>query len=92
MARRIARQLFPSAYSTEVDPAALMAARESIAVRILELTGKSLPPEFGTVGGAGGGCGSTGGMGGALLALPGLRGLAPRRRRRSAAAASPGVR
>jgi uncharacterized protein (TIGR03382 family) len=91
MARRIARQLFPSAYSTEVDPAALMAARESIAVRILELTGKSLPPEIGTVGGAGGGCGSTGGIGGAaLLALPGLLGLALRRRR--AAAAPPGVR
>jgi uncharacterized protein (TIGR03382 family) len=90
MARRIARQLFPTAYSTEVDPAALMAAREAIASRILQLTGKSLPPESGAIGG-GGGCGSTGGLGaGALLAFPVLLALALRRRR--AAVVSPGTR
>jgi hypothetical protein len=39
-ARQIARQLFPSAYETEVDPAKLLAAREAIAARILQLSGK----------------------------------------------------
>jgi hypothetical protein len=90
-ARQIARQLFPTAYSTEVDPAALMAAREAIAVRILALTGKAAPQGAAVVGaggggGAGGGCGSGGGFGGgALLALPVVLLMALARRRGSAA-------
>jgi uncharacterized protein (TIGR03382 family) len=39
LARQIADGLFPNAYSTEQSPAALMAARERIAKRIIELTG-----------------------------------------------------
>jgi uncharacterized protein (TIGR03382 family) len=82
MARDIARKLFPNAWSTDVDPAALMEAREAIAARILQLTGKGAPQE-----GPGGGCASGGGFGGgALLALPLLL-LAALARRRSPAAA-----
>jgi hypothetical protein len=78
MARSIARQLFPSASQTEVDPAALMAAREAIAARILQLTGRDAPGEITS----GGGCGSAGGFGGgALLAIPAVLGMALRRRR-----------
>jgi glycosyl hydrolase family 123 len=84
-ARQIARQLFSSAYATEVDPGALMAAREAIALRILQLSGKA--PPAGTAGAAaGGGCGSAGGLGGgALLALPALLLMALARRRATAA-------
>ncbi len=43
MARRVARDLFPSASGTDVDPAKLLATREEIAKRILQLTGKDAP-------------------------------------------------
>jgi uncharacterized protein (TIGR03382 family) len=80
-ARDIARKLFPSAYSTDVDPAALMQAREAIAARIVQLKGGQ-SPGGGALGG--GGCGSAGGLGGgALLALPALLGMALLRRRRA---------
>jgi MYXO-CTERM domain-containing protein len=39
LAQRIAGELFPHAYQTDVSPADLMAARERIARRIVELTG-----------------------------------------------------
>jgi hypothetical protein len=81
LARRVARQLFPADSSTEVDPAALLAAREAIASRILQLTGKDAPKD----GAAGGGCESGRGAGAlALLAIPGLLALAAVRRRRPA--------
>ncbi len=80
MARSVARSLFPSASATEIDPAKLLAAREAIAARILELTGKDAP----RAAAIGGGCTSGGGTGGlALLAVPGLLGLAAVRRRRA---------
>ncbi|HEX9051378.1 MAG TPA: glycoside hydrolase domain-containing protein [Anaeromyxobacter sp.] len=80
MARRVARALFPSASATDVDPAKLMATREAIAARILELTGKDAPRD-----GVAGGCTGGGGTGGlALLAVPGLLALAAARRRRAA--------
>jgi hypothetical protein len=93
-AAKIARELFPSAWQTEVEPERVMAAREALAMQILALggkpltTGTSVPgvpevpgmPDFPRV--QGGGCGSAGGFGGgALLALPALVGLAFRRRR-----------
>jgi hypothetical protein len=82
MARRVARDLFPSASATDVDPAKLMAAREAIAARILQLTGKDAPAVAGV---AVGGCTSGGGVGGfALLALPAVVALATLRRRRAA--------
>jgi hypothetical protein len=81
-AREIARRLFANAYSTEVDPDALMAARQTIALRILELTGKGAPQEVP----GGGGCGSGGGVAaGALLAIPALLLMALARRRAVAA-------
>ncbi|MGC3997213.1 MAG: Synerg-CTERM sorting domain-containing protein [Anaeromyxobacter sp.] len=89
-AREIARELFPQNWSTDVDAATLMAAREKLATRLLQKLGKSAP----TVGAgpgasgqpsAGGGCASTGGAGlAALLAVPVLLVL---RRRRTAARA-----
>jgi uncharacterized protein (TIGR03382 family) len=87
LAMRIATELFPNPYSTEVAPEKLMEARERIALRILALTGKQAPSGASAGGGeggaAGGGCGSAGGGGlAALLALPGL--LALRRRARRA--------
>jgi len=79
LAGRIARQLFPTAYSTDIDAGTLMEARQAIALRILALTGGELPGQ------EGGGCGSSGGLGGgALLALPALLGMALARRRRAA--------
>jgi uncharacterized protein (TIGR03382 family) len=91
-ARTIARDLFPNAYSTDVDPAKLLAARQALATRILQRQGKTPPSDAvanggtgaaaGGSGGGGGGCGSAGGLGAwALLALPGLIGLRRRRRR-----------
>ncbi|MFY3746317.1 glycoside hydrolase domain-containing protein [Anaeromyxobacter sp. Red801] len=84
LARKIARDLFPNAWSTDVAPEQFDQARQQIAQRILELTGKPMPAavEAG-FSGSGGGCGSAGGSGGgALLALPALALLAlvPRRR------------
>jgi hypothetical protein len=80
-ARQIARQLFANAYSTEVDPAALESARQALALRILQKTGKSVPEEL-----PAGGCGTGGGLGGgAFLALPMLLGAAWARRRARAA-------
>jgi uncharacterized protein (TIGR03382 family) len=88
MAHRIARQLFPNAYSTEVDPEALMAAREMIARRILQLTGKEQPEVLDA-----GGCGSAGrGGAGAILALPLLAAAALLRRRAPLAALAAGIR
>jgi uncharacterized protein (TIGR03382 family) len=89
-ARAIARDLFPSAYETEVSPEKVMAAREALAVQILVRTNKGLPPAvtsaiLGHTSGipfVEGGCGSAGGFGGgALLAFPALLALALRRRR-----------
>ncbi len=81
MARSIAKSLFPSASQTDVDPAKIMAAREAIAARILQLTGKDQPKD----GALAGGCSSGGGAGGfALLALPSSLALAMARRRRGA--------
>ncbi len=82
MARRIARELFPSASQTDVDPAKLMAAREAIAGRILKLTGKDGPKDAAA---ALGGCASGGAGGLALLAVPAVVALALVRRRRAAA-------
>ena len=83
-AREIARGLFANAYSTDVDPAALMAAREQIALRILQLTGKAAPQELD---GGGGGCGSGGGAGGGTpLAFGGVLLMALARRRVAALA------
>jgi uncharacterized protein (TIGR03382 family) len=81
LAHDIARKLFPNAYTTDVDPAALMQAREAMAARIVQLRGGRTPDGlFGT-----GGCGSSGGLGGgSLLALPVLLGLGMLRRRRRA--------
>lgn len=39
LARTIAREVFPNAYTTDVDPQVLMQARERIAKRIVELRG-----------------------------------------------------
>ncbi|WP_242337542.1 MULTISPECIES: glycoside hydrolase domain-containing protein [Anaeromyxobacter] len=87
-ARKIARDLFPSASQTEVDPQRVMAAREALAMQILAVQGKKLAsvggvpgmPSFPLV--QGGGCGSSGGFGaGALLSLPSLVAWARRRRR-----------
>jgi uncharacterized protein (TIGR03382 family) len=86
-AKRIARDLFPSAYETEVDPAKVMAAREALAMQILAVNGQQLA-SMGTMGATAfpvveGGCGSSGGFGaGALLSLPSLVAMALRRRRR----------
>jgi hypothetical protein len=82
-ARRIARDLFPNAWSTEVAPEKIMEARQQIAARLLELKGLgSMEGGIAGLGGASGGCGSAGGLGaGALLALP----LLLLGRRRSAA-------
>ncbi|HSD20578.1 MAG TPA: glycoside hydrolase domain-containing protein [Anaeromyxobacter sp.] len=87
VAERIARDLFPSAWQTEVDPAKVMAAREALAMQIISVNGKQLASvgvsAFPVVDGAGGGCGSSGGFGaGALLSLPSLVAMALRRRRR----------
>jgi hypothetical protein len=81
LAREIARALFPSASQTDVDPARLLAARQAIAARILQLTGKDPPRDGAVLGGCTGG-GGTGGL--ALLAVPGLVVLALARRRRRA--------
>ncbi len=86
-ATKIARDLFPNAYSTDVDPGRLASARAQLAARILQLQGKPVPADaVGTAApaaasGAGGGC-STGGAGGALalLVLPGMVLLGRRRR------------
>ncbi len=83
-ARTIARTLFTDAYSTDVPPEKLMAAREAIAMKILAANGKSVAG----MGGfplAQGGCGSTGGFGaGAFAVLPILAAMAVLRRRRRA--------
>jgi glycosyl hydrolase family 123 len=87
-ARQIARDLFPNAWSTDVAPEKLEAAREALAQKILAAKGKSFTSATGASaavsggsggGGGGGGCGSGGGLGGgALLALPLLLLLAAR--------------
>jgi hypothetical protein len=80
LARSIARDLFPSASSAEVDPRALLEARERIAQRILELHGKPSPRALAAGAGAdGGGCASGGGVG--ALALAPLLALFRRRPR-----------
>jgi hypothetical protein len=80
LARSIARGLFPSNAATDVDPQALLAAREKIARRIVELTGGAAPASVsGGADPAAGGCTSGGGAG-ALALAPLL--LALRRRRR----------
>jgi hypothetical protein len=100
-ARQIAQGLFPNSFTTDVDPAKLMAAREEIAKRILSRAGKSFTA-VGLSGGAGptaaaasggGGCGSAGGAGaGALLALPALLLCQAGRARSLALAVLPGRR
>jgi hypothetical protein len=81
LARQIAKDLFPSASQTDADPARLLAARERIAARILELTGKKEPSLAAVAAGAAG-CESGRGSGGfALLAMPALLLAALRRRR-----------
>ena len=94
-AREVVDALFPAAYATEVAPAALMAAREKLARRIVELglaaapgdpaslevaPGEPAPLAPGTVPVSGSGCGSTGAAG--IVALLGLAGCLWRRRRR----------
>lgn len=94
-ARAEADALFPNAYSTEIDPNDLMAARERIARRIVELTGgqQNAPDEAvaplvpgGSPGAdvgdlsSSGGCSSGGGAG--SLALVGALAAVRRRRRR----------
>jgi hypothetical protein len=75
-ATKIARDLFPTAWQTDVDPAKLLAARKELASKILERTGKPTPAAVaGSSSGlsgahAGGGCGTTGAGLGAVLALP----------------------
>ncbi len=54
LAQQIASQLFPHAYQTDASPADLMAARDRIAQRIIELTGGATTPVA-----DGGGTGST---------------------------------
>jgi hypothetical protein len=44
LAQEIAAQLFPHAYQSEASPAALMAARQRIAERIVQLTGGAVTP------------------------------------------------
>jgi hypothetical protein len=44
LAREIARTVFPNPYTTSVSPSALMAARERLARRIVELTAPPPPP------------------------------------------------
>jgi hypothetical protein len=86
-AEKIARDLFPNAYSTDVDPARLAAARAQLAARILQLQGKPVPATLANgatagAGGGGGGCGSGGAASVlALLAWPAVM-LAKRRGRR----------
>jgi hypothetical protein len=82
LARKIARDLFPNAFTTDVAPEKIDEARSQIATRLAQLQGKSVPSgqSAGQGSGGGGGCGSSGGFGaGALLALPLLL-LASRRR------------
>jgi MYXO-CTERM domain-containing protein len=86
-AREVADALFPSASATEVAPAALLAAREKLARRIVELgvqggTDPSPAPAPGVVPGAplgASGCASGGTSG--FLALLGILALARGRRR-----------
>jgi hypothetical protein len=83
-ARRVAMELFPHPYQADAKPADLMAARESLARRILALQHKPVPPptsvegDFATasakyaflVQGSGGGCGVGGaGQAGGLLSM-----------------------
>jgi hypothetical protein len=60
-ARTIARGLFPNAYTTDVDPAQLEAARRELATRILKRTGKTLPTAGTTSTGATSGSTAAGG-------------------------------
>ena len=86
-AKAIARTLFANAYSTDVAPDKVMAAREQLAAKILAAQGKpmSAVSAVGAGGLASGGCGSAGGFGaGALLVLPVLAAMAGIRRRRTA--------
>ncbi|HET8542265.1 MAG TPA: DUF4091 domain-containing protein [Anaeromyxobacter sp.] len=80
-ARRLARELFPSASETEVDAAKLMAVRRVLAERLLHLSGKEEPEDaLAAVSGCASGRG-TGGL--ALLALLPVLLLARLRRRRA---------
>ncbi len=86
-ARAIADRLFPNAYSTEIDPTALLAAREEIAARIVALgaTGSTVVGGGWDAGGsvpAAGGCAAGGAGAGSLLAMaPGVLAIRLRRRR-----------
>jgi hypothetical protein len=64
LAKRLAREVFPNAYTTDVDPQVLMKARDAMAKRIVELrggtqvsastgSGPGTPPASGTSGGSG---------------------------------------
>jgi hypothetical protein len=84
-AKSIARSLFPNAYSTDVAPDKLMAARAQLAQKILEVQGKASSSALAGGASSGGGCGSAGGFGaGALVVLPVLAGMAVIRRHRTA--------
>jgi uncharacterized protein (TIGR03382 family) len=72
-ARKVARDLFPNPYSTEVAPEAVMAAREALAVQILAAQGKApvvsdggpaSGPDLGGIAGSPGIAGGAGGDGG----------------------------
>jgi glycosyl hydrolase family 123 len=74
-AKQIAQQLFPHPWQSEAKPADLMAARDTIARKILALGGKQVPAGGGSggsslsAGSAGGGCGTAAGQPGGLLTL-----------------------
>ena len=84
LAQEIAAQLFPHAYQAEVSPAALMAARQRIAERIIQLTGGAIMPiaengdtnlpstSPGVLAASAGGQGGCHSGGGGLLALAGV--------------------
>ncbi|HET8733602.1 MAG TPA: glycoside hydrolase domain-containing protein, partial [Anaeromyxobacteraceae bacterium] len=96
LAQQIASQLFPHAYQTDASPADLMAARDRIARRIVELTGGAMaspssPGAPGSTGSAGsvgmvaasvaGGQGGCHSGAGGLLALSGVIATLLHRRR-----------
>ncbi|HEX8907811.1 MAG TPA: glycoside hydrolase domain-containing protein [Anaeromyxobacteraceae bacterium] len=72
-AKKIAQQLFVHPWQSEVKPADLMAARQTIANKILALGGKTVPAGASAGlqagGGGGGGCGTTAGQPGGLFTL-----------------------
>jgi hypothetical protein len=82
-ATKTARSLFPTAYQAEVDAAAVLAARETLAHRILALRGKPVPASMngGAAMAAAGGCGTAGAGAGLLALAPVLLAALGRRRR-----------